>query len=215
MARNKYPEVTIKRILDASLKLFLEKGYEQTTIQDIINELGDLSKGAIYHHFNSKEEIIEAVSEELFSNINGKINELRTSKDSTGLEKLRQLFRISLQDISQKQLITAVPNLLKNPKFLAEQLYSDATEVAPIIQVFIEEGIADKSITARHPKELSEVLILLSNIWLNPMIFEFTAEELHQKFVFFKEMTDLMGIPILGEDMLEQIENYRKLTVKE
>lgn len=45
MARNKYPEITEQRILDASLKLFLEKGYEHTTIQDIIDELGDLTKG--------------------------------------------------------------------------------------------------------------------------------------------------------------------------
>ena len=61
MARNKYPEETVARILDVSLKLFLEKGYENTTIQDIIDALGNLSKGAIYHHFKSKEDILEAV----------------------------------------------------------------------------------------------------------------------------------------------------------
>ena len=66
MARNKYPEITEQRILDASLKLFLEKGYEHTTIQDIIDELGDLTKGAIYHHFKSKSEIIEAVMDQLY-----------------------------------------------------------------------------------------------------------------------------------------------------
>ena len=41
MARNKYPEVTVERILDAAQKLFLEKGYDHTTIQDIVDELGD------------------------------------------------------------------------------------------------------------------------------------------------------------------------------
>ena len=66
MARNKYPEITEQRILDASLKLFLEKGYEHTTIQDIIDELGDLTKGAIYHHFKSKSDIIEAVMNQLY-----------------------------------------------------------------------------------------------------------------------------------------------------
>ena len=49
MARNKYPEVTVNRILDVATRLFLEKGYEETTIQAILDELGDLSKGAIYH----------------------------------------------------------------------------------------------------------------------------------------------------------------------
>lgn len=50
MARNAHPEVTRQRILDAAKKLFAQKGYEQrTTIQDILDELEDLSKGAIYH----------------------------------------------------------------------------------------------------------------------------------------------------------------------
>ena len=56
MARNKYPEETVKLILDSAEKLFIEKGYEKTSLQDIINAT-NLSKGAIYHHFSSKEEI--------------------------------------------------------------------------------------------------------------------------------------------------------------
>ena len=50
MARNKYPEETVKLILDAATHLFVEKGYDATSLQDIINET-KLSKGAIYHHF--------------------------------------------------------------------------------------------------------------------------------------------------------------------
>ena len=53
MSRNKYPEETVERILDTAQRLFLEKGYEQTTIQDITDNLGGLTKGAIYHHFKS------------------------------------------------------------------------------------------------------------------------------------------------------------------
>ncbi|WP_368193170.1 TetR/AcrR family transcriptional regulator [Bifidobacterium pseudocatenulatum] len=54
MARNAHPEVTRQRILDAAKKLFAQKGYEHTTIQDILDELEDLSKGAIYHHFKKQ-----------------------------------------------------------------------------------------------------------------------------------------------------------------
>ena len=60
MARNKYPEETVRLILDVATRLFAEKGYDRTSLQDIINET-KLSKGAIYHHFSSKEDILEAI----------------------------------------------------------------------------------------------------------------------------------------------------------
>ena len=58
MARNKYPEVTVEKILDVAQRLFLEKGYDNTTIQDIVDGLGGLTKGAIYHHFKSKRKLL-------------------------------------------------------------------------------------------------------------------------------------------------------------
>ena len=42
MARNKHPEETVNRILDVATRLFMEKGYEHSSIQDIIDELGGL-----------------------------------------------------------------------------------------------------------------------------------------------------------------------------
>jgi len=58
MPRNKYPEQTVEKILDAAALLFLQKGYQNTTLQDIIDAT-KLSKGAVYHHFRSKEEIAQ------------------------------------------------------------------------------------------------------------------------------------------------------------
>ena len=60
MSRNKYPEQTVEKILDAAACLFAQKGYAHTTLQDVIDETG-LSKGAVYHHFKSKEEIAAKV----------------------------------------------------------------------------------------------------------------------------------------------------------
>ncbi len=54
MARNKYPEVTVEKILEVSQRLFMEKGYDNTTIQDIVNELGGLTKGAIHSSCNER-----------------------------------------------------------------------------------------------------------------------------------------------------------------
>ena len=61
MARNKYPETSKELILDVSKKLFIEKGFDRTSIQDIINQLGGMTKGVIYHHFKSKMDILNAI----------------------------------------------------------------------------------------------------------------------------------------------------------
>ena len=70
MARNRHPEETVNLILGVAFRLFMEKGYEHTSIQDIINNLGGLSKGAIYHHFKSKEDILVAVIDRMTAESN-------------------------------------------------------------------------------------------------------------------------------------------------
>ena len=85
MPRNKYPEETVQKILDVSMKLFLEKGYEETTVLDIVGELGGLTRGAFYHHFKSKEEVLDALSDRMFLEHNP-FEEVRKEKGLSGLE---------------------------------------------------------------------------------------------------------------------------------
>lgn len=56
MARKNNPKQAIENIITISAKLFAEKGYDKTSMQDIADAVG-MSKGGIFHHFNSKEEI--------------------------------------------------------------------------------------------------------------------------------------------------------------
>ena len=97
MARNKHPEETVNLILDVALRLFMEKGYEHTSIQDIIDHLGGLSKGAIYHHFKSKEDILTAVTERMMAESNQMLTVIRDRSDLNGKEKLKTIFKESLQ----------------------------------------------------------------------------------------------------------------------
>jgi len=63
MARNKFLEVIVEKILEMSKGLFLEQGYDNATIPDIVNNLSGLTKGAVYHHFKSKEEGTSIINE--------------------------------------------------------------------------------------------------------------------------------------------------------
>lgn len=202
MARNKYPEVTVTRILDVSKKLFIEKGYDNTTIQDIINDLGDLSKGAIYHHFKSKEAIMDAITTREHENVSFLLKELSTDDKLNGLQKIKKLLYISLESSMQKVLLKVLPNLLKNPKLLVMQINVTMKIANDILEDFIRTGISDGSIKTDYPKELAEVIALIINIWLNPFVFEVTAEEAYRKCMFVKQMTEAMGLDIFDERII-------------
>ena len=51
-----------EQILDVSLALFMEKGYDNTSISDILSKL-DIARGTLYYHFESKEAIMDMIIE--------------------------------------------------------------------------------------------------------------------------------------------------------
>ncbi|MDN3955898.1 TetR/AcrR family transcriptional regulator [Sporolactobacillus laevolacticus] len=207
MARNKYPEVTVNRILDVSLKLFLEKGYEETTIQDIVDHLGDLTKGAIYHHFRSKEEIIDAVTERLFQE-HTSFDQIKNDRSMNGLQKLKKVFIAPSSHKEQRQLYRSVLSVMKNPKFLSKQI-SNISIYAPLLQDIIEEGIEDGSIVTDCSKELSEVVMLLFNVWINPGIFAVNKDQFTNKIYFLKKLLNNIGLPIIDDEIMAAFNDFR------
>lgn len=207
MARNKYPEITEARILDAAQRLFLEKGYEQTTIQDIVAALGDLTKGAVYHHFKSKEEILSAVCDRMFFE-NNPFEKVRERKDLNGLEKLREVIRLNQADTARTRLTVQSIPVSQNPRLLVEMITSNRKVLTPHFQTLIEEGIRDGSIHTDYAKEIAELLPLLTSLWLLPSVFPATKEEMRHKFDFIGEMLAKMGVPLFNEEMSELVDAF-------
>lgn len=206
MARNKYPEETVNLILDVAFRLFMEKGYEHTSIQDIIDHLGRLSKGAIYHHFKSKEDILYAVMGRMTAESNLRLKEICDRTDLNGKEKLKTLFRLSLDRPVMEDVFTVSPNVYNNPRFLSSFLHEAVEESAPdYILPIIRQGIADGSITTEYPEQLAQLISLLANIWINPIIFEDSREETYRKFVIFDQVLKGLGLNIVDQEMLERM----------
>lgn len=208
MARNKYPEETVERILDTSMKLFLEKGYERTSIQDIINNLGGLTKGAIYHHFKSKEDIMLAVMDRMFIEHDETwLILLRDGEEVPALERLRKMIRFSLESPKLIGVFSAAPNMLANSKMLTLQMEGIFPQSAPFfIKPIIEQGIEDGSIQVKYPLQLAEVLLLLMNLWLTPMVNNAEVEVMRDRFFFFQEMLRKLGLDIVDDDLLVRFE---------
>ncbi|MDE7340887.1 MAG: TetR/AcrR family transcriptional regulator [Lachnospiraceae bacterium] len=206
MARNKHPEETVSRILDVATRLFMEKGYEHTSIQDIIDDLGGLSKGAIYHHFKSKEEILIAVTDRMTEESNRMLADIRDQKGLRGREKLEKIFKDSINRPVQEEIFTAAPNLGSNPRLLFSILRETMDDAAPhYIQPIIEQGVADGSIAAEYPQELAELIMLVGNFWMNPMIFDDSEEKACRKFMIFRQMMQGFGLDIVDDELLDRL----------
>ena len=209
MARNKYPEVTVERILDVSQRLFLEKGYENTTIQDIVYELGGLTKGAVYHHFKSKEEIMDAVGDRMFTE-NNPFNKVMNRSDLNGLQKLKEMIRLNQSDKARADMnIQSLP-ILKNPRILAGMIEANRNYLSPYFQKLIEEGNQDGSIHTEYAKEISELIPLLTSVWLAPTVYPSSAEGMLKKFRFIGEMLEKAGLPVLDDEIMSMAESYFK-----
>lgn len=212
MARNKYPEETVNLILETAGRLFVEKGYERTSIQDIVDHLGGLSKGAIYHHFKSKEEILSAVTDRITEGSEVLLRRIRDDKTLTGKEKLKKLFFESLNRPVQKDMFRSAPRLGDNPQLLSMVMRETIDITAPqYLTPIMEEGIKDGSIHTKYPAELGEVLLLLGNVWINPMTMDSTPEETLRKCLCFKEILEALGLDIVDEKTINRLQELTEI----
>lgn len=213
MARNKYPEETVGKILDTAERMFIEKGYDKTSLQDIIQETG-LSKGAIYHHFTSKEDIFYSVCDRIGQRNAVILAKVRDDSSLNGLDKLRKIFKVSMHPERQAKMFSMMPYLLDNAKFLAAEMQSIFTEVVPeFVEPIIRQGVADGSIRTDHPKELAEAMILLSDIWINPVVQPSPPEEIRARCDVYNRLFIQFGISdLLDGEIVENLVRYAEMS---
>ena len=155
------------QIIEAAERLFYEKGYEQTSVQDVLDSLS-LSKGGFYHYFQSKIELLEAVcrrqsvrdAEEMTAAVarqEGAIAKLNT------LLKYCGLLRADRMDFALLVLrVGYLGGSLQLRACLREGLMETAL---PMMREIILEGMAENVFFTRFPDDIGELILqLFANI---------------------------------------------------
>ena len=135
---------------------------------------------------------------------------VRDDPTLTGREKLVAIFRASLRNPNQEAMFRVALAIQKNPRFLALQLEDTFELVAPkYIQPILEQGRRDGTIAAADPQGLAEVMMLLANVWLNPMILISTPEKMAQRCQLYNDlMRPQLGFDLLDGEMLQKYIEY-------
>ena len=209
MARNKHPEETERKILEVSRRLFQTKGYEHTTIQDIVDALG-MSKGAVYHHFKSKEAIYNRIGTVYYD----RFNWFRNADElpgATGLEKKHNQLEFLFTDPEKLELDSMGATLNDDPRMVLTVLRSSVNDAAPMLQNLIELGNADGSIHVKQPQALAEAFIILMNLWIGGFVV--SKQEFMDKVRFVKDFTDRMGLPVIDDRLVSVATDYYETVV--
>lgn len=161
-----------QELLNAAKELFYEKGYDDTSVNSITEKVG-VSKGAFYHYFQSKEDVLEEVTNQY---IEKEIKITRETANDTRLnarEKINRLINEVLVhkalNKDERQKISNVFEHEGNIKFLRKLADNKIRILNPLYRAIIEEGSRDGYFDTIFPEEAAEQVIHLVII-LNSMI---------------------------------------------
>ena len=211
MPKKYNPKQTYEKILAVSEELFLTKGFDKTSMQDIVNALG-MSKGAIFHHFKSKEDIFDAI---FAKTAKQQVDEYENvwSSELSGLnarEKLAVLLSRSL--VANYRAATMMAMRINDPKIIVGLMRNAISVSAPIFADIIKEGNSDGSIETDYPDEAAQVILILLNTWCDPVIFECDIACLVKRLKFIQHLARSIGIDIISDEHIERnIEFTRQL----
>ena len=163
MARtNKKHDIRKTELLDLAQKLFYEKGYEKTTIEDIL-KASNISKGAFYHYFSSKEDLLNSLVDRMSHQIVIGITTIFENPSLTVFEKLRKATIVGLDiKVSNKELLKAYMKVIYSNQnlVLRHKLTTSTTNlVVPLYTSLFEQGIREGVFNTPSPEFTARMMI--------------------------------------------------------
>ena len=176
-------EKTRRELAEIAYSLFLDNGYENTSVDEIINRAG-IAKGTFYYHYDSKEQVLEEVIEQIIAGGSEKANAVLKS-EATIPEKIVGVI-LSFQPEGKETQIRDVLNKPENSILhnrINERLRDEAV---PILSKVAKDGVKEGIFHCDNiPERVRAILVLSSNLFDE---MEFTKRDI-QVFIDIVEKT--------------------------
>ena len=158
----KDPEIRRAEIMDAAMLLFMEKGYTNTTTQDIVDKV-NISRGLLYYHFKNKEDILYCLVERYSEKLLREIHVIINDDDKTAIEKIRAFIDatiISTDNVSAEGTELQKTVDLEENRYMLDKLSHKLIEKLTIyFERIINQGISEKVFSVKYPSETAEFLM--------------------------------------------------------
>lgn len=162
----KSPAVRRTELVDAAQRLFVQKGYEATTVNDVIVATG-LSKGAFYHYFRSKDDLLEAIAAKFSENSLVHVASIQNEESLDALQRLNALLALGRQwKLDHVAELRALFALILEPEnaLLYQRIAQAVFEImTPALTAIVEQGAREGIFDVPDAHTVAEALLWLGN----------------------------------------------------
>ena len=180
----KKAETRIHEILDIAENLFIEKGYEHTTINDILEATG-FAKGSLYYYFKSKEDVLDGIiRRQGDENLEAVRRIVQISELNAYAKLLQAVMSLSPQDERQR-ILTEDLERSSNGQMFLKSLNDIVQRLAPEIKIIIEQGISEGLFATPYPLESAEILLAAAHALFDNASLVWTEAEANTRIIAF------------------------------
>ena len=165
-SRHYAPEATRRAIIDSALRLFEAKGFHATSVQEVADEAA-VTKGAFYHHFASKEDLVHLILDELLDHMLGELSPIDETVAGAD-ERLRALLHAIV--LSTVRLRSHVAVYYQERRWLDEALRRKRDSLLGQTERIVRDGIEDGTFRREVDPRLATMAINGMAAWAHQWI---------------------------------------------
>lgn len=203
----KEAEVRKNEILDAAEILFSEKGYEDTSVTDIMNAVG-IAKGTLYHHFKSKEDIMDALIQRQTAQILSVAKKAAGDKSIPVIERIICTILALHVDTEQTEKNKMMEQLHRPQNVVMHQKTKKIIlqGVPPIMADIVKDGVEQGIFETSYPLECMEMALCYLDAMLDDDLFELTdVQRLNKIHAFVVHLERILGVEAGGLSLFEKV----------
>lgn len=179
---------TKRKIFETSMKLFAQKGYDATSVEEITSVVG-IAKGTLYYHFPSKEDIFNFLIDEGMKLLKNSI-EIKTAKFNSAVSKIKAVILIQIKITAKyEDFITLIISQMYGTGSRNQKCKECVTEYLHILEKIIKKGIADGEIKQNDAKILSSVIFGLTS---SSLIYKIRTNEALDVATIYQNFSDFI-----------------------
>lgn len=149
-------------ILDVAERLFCTNGYDNTSTNDILAEIG-IARGTLYYHFKSKEDILDAMIDRILDEIIRKARNIALNESMPVLERLTKTVLAANVDTKTGDMILEQVHKPQNALMHVKMQEKLLSQLVPLFVKIIEDGIDRNLMQTDYPEDTIQMLLLYSN----------------------------------------------------